>query len=535
MIVAGVDVGSTATKAVILDENRRILARALTDTGANVVRAAENAFHRALESIGLEDWEVGYTVGTGYGRYKVPFGNAQITEITCHARGASALFPGTRTILDIGGQDTKAIRINDHGEVLDFCMNDKCAAGTGRFLSAAADVLEMPLDAIGPASLRARALDQGLKSTSRARGRLPPRRAESQSNRVRRCLDTCANPVRPLCCTQSDAFRPISLLVWLLARGQRGVRAQPSLLKAESRKQEPLVAAAPGGFSLCGSFRPQTPQIPAPLKPMLETKDLRIVDTTLLKSPNDVSSELPLSERAASVVFEARQEIQAVLHGDDTRPLAIEDNAPMKNAGRNIEGRGHLDNRIRRAVLELMPAVGKGRQGWRDGIAALRRARIDPRDDRRNLRVGQTAVIGELMTESGICEPWGHLVIRDPRFDGARPWSRVLKGDQRHRRDLAWPVTGHTPAVENRRDITIEGRRRAHDDRGTRDRDEDCTEQGSRTEAADRTQRLSRWNVEVLHGQHPRVPGRNERRDQLSAATDRGERVGIHREISGAV
>jgi predicted CoA-substrate-specific enzyme activase len=155
VIVAGVDVGSTATKAVILDENRKMLARALTDTGANVVRAAENAFRRALESIGLEDWEVGYTVGTGYGRYKVPFGNAQITEITCHARGASALFPGTRTILDIGGQDTKAIRINDHGEVLDFCMNDKCAAGTGRFLSAAADVLEMPLDAIGPASLRA--------------------------------------------------------------------------------------------------------------------------------------------------------------------------------------------------------------------------------------------------------------------------------------------------------------------------------------------------------------------------------------------
>jgi len=155
MIVAGVDVGSTATKAVLLDENRKVIARALTETGANVVRAAERAFKTALEQVRLEEWEVGYTVGTGYGRYKVPFGNAQITEISCHARGASALFPGTRTILDIGGQDTKAIRITDRGEVMDFCMNDKCAAGTGRFLSAAADVLELPLDDIGPVSLRA--------------------------------------------------------------------------------------------------------------------------------------------------------------------------------------------------------------------------------------------------------------------------------------------------------------------------------------------------------------------------------------------
>jgi predicted CoA-substrate-specific enzyme activase len=155
MIVAGVDVGSTATKAALLDENRKVIATALTETGANVVRAAERAFKKALETAGLEEWEVGYTVGTGYGRYKVPFGNAQITEITCHAKGASALFPGTRTILDIGGQDTQAIRISERGEVLDFCMNDKCAAGTGRFLSASADVLELTLDEIGPVSLRA--------------------------------------------------------------------------------------------------------------------------------------------------------------------------------------------------------------------------------------------------------------------------------------------------------------------------------------------------------------------------------------------
>jgi (R)-2-hydroxyacyl-CoA dehydratese activating ATPase len=156
MIVAGVDVGSTASKSILLDENRRILARFLVDTGANVVRAAERAFRGALREAGLEEWEVGFTVGTGYGRYKVTFGNAQITEISCHAKGALALFPGTRTILDIGGQDTKAIRIGDQGEVLDFCMNDKCAAGTGRFLAAAAEVMELPLDELGPVSLRSR-------------------------------------------------------------------------------------------------------------------------------------------------------------------------------------------------------------------------------------------------------------------------------------------------------------------------------------------------------------------------------------------
>jgi predicted CoA-substrate-specific enzyme activase len=163
VIAAGVDVGSTATKAVLLDENRNIIARALTDTGANVVRAAERAFRSALEAAGLEEWEVGYTVGTGYGRYKVSFGNAQITEISCHARGAVALFPLTRTILDIGGQDTKAIRVGPRGDVLDFCMNDKCAAGTGRFLSAAAEVMELPLEEIGPASLRS---EKALKITN---------------------------------------------------------------------------------------------------------------------------------------------------------------------------------------------------------------------------------------------------------------------------------------------------------------------------------------------------------------------------------
>src|SRR5574341_1174463 len=151
---AGVDVGSTQTKAVVLNESRTIVGRALTDTGANVMRAAENAFHMALEDGGIPEEELEFIVGTGYGRYKVTFGNTQVTEISCHARGAVHLFPATRTVLDMGGQDTKAIRVSATGEIVDFCMNDKCAAGTGRFLGAAAAALDLPLAELGPTALR---------------------------------------------------------------------------------------------------------------------------------------------------------------------------------------------------------------------------------------------------------------------------------------------------------------------------------------------------------------------------------------------
>ncbi|MFI5251312.1 MAG: acyl-CoA dehydratase activase [Bacteroidota bacterium] len=156
MIVAGVDVGSTQTKAAILNDNGEILARGIVNTGANVVKAADKVFQLARQSVKLEEWEVSYIVGTGYGRYKVTFGNSQITEISCHARGASHLFKNTRTILDIGGQDTKGIKINEKGEVVDFCMNDKCAAGTGRFLAAGGEVMGIALDDLGSVALQSR-------------------------------------------------------------------------------------------------------------------------------------------------------------------------------------------------------------------------------------------------------------------------------------------------------------------------------------------------------------------------------------------
>lgn len=151
---AGVDVGSTQTKAIIINEAREIVGRSLTDTGANVVMAAEHAFREALGNSDLREEEVEYVVGTGYGRYRVTFGNMQITEISCHGRGAVHMFPGTRTVVDMGGQDTKAIRVSESGEIVDFCMNDKCAAGTGRFLGAASSALDIPLDQLGPTALR---------------------------------------------------------------------------------------------------------------------------------------------------------------------------------------------------------------------------------------------------------------------------------------------------------------------------------------------------------------------------------------------
>jgi (R)-2-hydroxyacyl-CoA dehydratese activating ATPase len=151
---AGVDVGSTQGKAVIMSNEGggTIIGRALVDTGANVTKAAENGFHEACKMAGISPSDVGYVVGTGYGRYKITFGNTQMTEISCHAKGAHYLYPNTHTVIDMGGQDAKAISVGANGEVLDFVMNDKCAAGTGRFLSNAADVMGVTLDEIGPIS-----------------------------------------------------------------------------------------------------------------------------------------------------------------------------------------------------------------------------------------------------------------------------------------------------------------------------------------------------------------------------------------------
>lgn len=151
--VAGIDAGSTYTKAAIMDEENNLVGTAITMTGVRINQAADKVFEMVLGKTGLSKNDVVFVVGTGYGRFKITFGDTQVTEISCHAKGAHFLFSSTRTVLDMGGQDTKAIRINEKGEVIDFVMNDKCAAGTGRFIEGAAKALGLELSQVGPISL----------------------------------------------------------------------------------------------------------------------------------------------------------------------------------------------------------------------------------------------------------------------------------------------------------------------------------------------------------------------------------------------
>jgi predicted CoA-substrate-specific enzyme activase len=149
---AGIDIGSTMTKAVILNE--RILATVIGPTGAEQRRLANKVMEEALHCAGLPFDAITYVVSTGYGRVNVPFADRQFTEITCHARGVSFLFPEALTIIDIGGQDSKAIRIDSQGHPHHFIMNDKCAAGSGRFIEIIADTLGIPLESVGDISLK---------------------------------------------------------------------------------------------------------------------------------------------------------------------------------------------------------------------------------------------------------------------------------------------------------------------------------------------------------------------------------------------
>ena len=154
-VVAGMDIGSTTAKCIVLKEGE-IVGKSLSPVGVDIIKDGEKALELALSDARLDRSEVKFIVGTGYGRYKIYFGQLTVTEISCHAKGAHFLFPRTRLVLDIGGQDTKAIRVSERGEVVDFSMNDKCAAGTGRFLEVCANALGYDINQIGPLSLEAR-------------------------------------------------------------------------------------------------------------------------------------------------------------------------------------------------------------------------------------------------------------------------------------------------------------------------------------------------------------------------------------------
>lgn len=146
---AGVDVGSTYTKVVVLGDDG-IAGRALEPTGFRLNEVADRALDRAVAEAGIDRSAIEYTITTGFGRHQVDISDAQVTDLTAAARGAASLFPGTRTILDVGGQTMKAIRIGDGAKVESFRLNDKCAAGTGAFLEKTARYMGYGTDEIGP-------------------------------------------------------------------------------------------------------------------------------------------------------------------------------------------------------------------------------------------------------------------------------------------------------------------------------------------------------------------------------------------------
>lgn len=149
VITCGIDVGSVSTKAVIMVDGE-MYAYSVVRTGVNILENAKKAFLPLEEAVGITIEHCNYIVGTGYGRVNIPFANKTITEIACHGKGANYVGgKNIRTILDMGGQDCKAIHIDEEGKVTNFLMNDKCAAGTGRGLELLAEILEIPVEELG--------------------------------------------------------------------------------------------------------------------------------------------------------------------------------------------------------------------------------------------------------------------------------------------------------------------------------------------------------------------------------------------------
>jgi predicted CoA-substrate-specific enzyme activase len=155
MIVAGCDVGSLTAEAVIMS-GEEILAAEIIGVRPKPEQSARDVMERALEKAHLTLKDIDYCVSTGYGREKIPFARDNVSEISCHGKGAHWLVPSVRTVIDVGGQDCKVIRVDAAGKLQNFIMNDKCAAGTGRFLEVMAKTLGVRLEEIGPLSLLAK-------------------------------------------------------------------------------------------------------------------------------------------------------------------------------------------------------------------------------------------------------------------------------------------------------------------------------------------------------------------------------------------
>jgi predicted CoA-substrate-specific enzyme activase len=149
MISCGIDIGSVSSEAVLIkrsDNDLSILSYEILPTGADSKKTAERIFQKVLQKVNLTEKQIDSIVATGYGRINIPFADKNITEISCHARGVINFFADTRTVVDVGGQDSKVIKLDTNGNPVDFLMNDKCAAGTGRFLEVMAKALEIDIE-----------------------------------------------------------------------------------------------------------------------------------------------------------------------------------------------------------------------------------------------------------------------------------------------------------------------------------------------------------------------------------------------------
>ncbi|MHA1734377.1 MAG: acyl-CoA dehydratase activase [Promethearchaeota archaeon] len=155
MKFGGIDIGSLTGKAVVLEDDD-VVGSAIIPVRRNPVLTSTLVYNEVLDGLGIEASDVAYCVGTGYGRERIPFVQKSLSEISCHGKGAHFLDPEVRTIVDVGGQDCKVICLDDDGDLLDFVMNEKCAAGTGRYLEIMADLLDLSLDQLGSVSLKAK-------------------------------------------------------------------------------------------------------------------------------------------------------------------------------------------------------------------------------------------------------------------------------------------------------------------------------------------------------------------------------------------
>ncbi|MFQ6072176.1 MAG: acyl-CoA dehydratase activase, partial [Methanosarcinales archaeon] len=154
VFISGIDAGSATTKAIIINQEKEILSYTIIPTSFDFRKAAETAYKKAIFEAKISEKEIKKIIATGYGRNSIDFATRTVSEITAHAKGVKHLIPSAHTIIDIGGQDSKVISISDSGKVIDFLMNDRCAAGTGKFLEITSRALEIPIHQIGKLCLK---------------------------------------------------------------------------------------------------------------------------------------------------------------------------------------------------------------------------------------------------------------------------------------------------------------------------------------------------------------------------------------------